>query len=110
MVDFYELRDSFHDRPYSPEDAREKLFRMAEIANDELKNTREALETVRAYPILSYSYAYHYGISVEMCEFKISHTEQLLKTELPLLYYSLMFNRNRHPELLHFEMDKYLNP
>ena len=104
MVDFYELRDSFHNAPYSPEEAKNKLLQMAEIAKSELKNTREALAIVKKYPAITYSYTYHYGISTEMCEYKIKHTIQLLKNDLPHYYYTLTFTRNRYPELLKIDI------
>lgn len=103
MVDFYEIRDSFHTKPYSPEMAKEKILRMAAIAKDELSNTRQALDIVKRFPLLAFSYTYHYGISTEMCEYKIAHTQELLKNGLPLLYYGLTFNRNRYPEFLHLD-------
>ncbi len=97
MTEFYCLRDSFQQEPYSPEQAREKLEAMRDIAREELTNTERALELVRTDHRIAFSYSYHYGISEKMCLYKLAHTKKLIEHTLPQKYYGITFNRNRHP-------------
>lgn len=97
MTEFYEVRDSFYYAPYTPEQMRSKLLKLKEIALRELDNAKEALAILQEFPELAFSYTYHYGISEEMCKWKIQHTENLLKRELPMKYYALLFGRHRRP-------------
>lgn len=97
MTEFYRLRDSFEQEPYSPEQARKKLDAMRNIAREELTNTECALELLRADHRIAFSYPYHYGISEEMCLYKLAHTKKLIEHTLPQRYYGITFSRNRHP-------------
>ena len=97
MVEFYILRDSFQHEAYSPEQAKEKLQAMREIALSEIKNTENAMEILKGNHRIAFCYGYRYGISVEMCEYKLKHTKRLIEKELPQKYYGLTFSRQRHP-------------
>ena len=97
MTEFYRLRDSFQQEPYSPEEAREKLDAMRKTAQEELRNTQCALELIRKNHRIAFSYSYRYGISEEMCQYKLIHTKKLIEHTLPLRYYGITFSRNRHP-------------
>ena len=74
-----------------------KMLELKAIALRELENAKEALAILQEYPELAFSYTYHYGISEEMCKWKIQHTENLIKRELPMMYYSQLFSRHRRP-------------
>ena len=97
MAEFYILRDSFQQEAYSPEQAKEKLQAMRDIALSEIQNTETAMEILKNNHRLAFSYTYRYGISVEMCEYKLKHTKRLIESDLPRKYYSITFSRNRHP-------------
>ena len=97
MTEFYALRDSFQHETYSPEQAKNKLSRMREIALEEMENTRTALAILEQNHRIAFSYTYRYGISVKMCKYKLMHTKRLIETELPRKYYGITFSRQRHP-------------
>ncbi|MBQ9770313.1 MAG: hypothetical protein IJW23_00665 [Lentisphaeria bacterium] len=97
MAQFYILRDSFQQEAYSPEQAKEKLQAMREIALSEISNTETALEILKENHRIAFCYGYRYGISVEMCEYKLKHTKLLIEKSLPQKYYGITFSRQRHP-------------
>ena len=97
MAQFYILRDSFQQEAYSPEQAKEKLQAMREIALSEISNTETALEILKENHRIAFCYGYRYGISVEMCEYKLKHTKLLIEKALPQKYYGITFSRQRHP-------------
>ena len=97
MAQFYILRDSFQQEAYSPEQAKVKLQAMREIALAEISNTEAAMAILKENHRIAFCYGYRYGISVEMCEYKLKHTKRLIEKELPQKYYGLTFSRNRHP-------------
>lgn len=97
MTEFYILRESFFHEAYSLESAKEKLQKMREIAIAEIANTETAMEILKRDHRIAFCYGYRYGISVEMCEYKLKHTKRLIEKELPQRYYGLTFTRQTHP-------------
>ena len=97
MTEFYAIKESLNQKPYTPEQMQAKMLELKAIALRELENAKEALAILQEFPELAFSYTYHYGISEEMCKWKIQHTENLIKRELPMMYYSQLFSRHRRP-------------
>ena len=103
MTEFYAERDSFYWEVCSPEKVMQKVDRLGSIAKKELANTLRALEIVEKFPEIAFSFTYRHGISAEMLQWKIAHTENLLRKELPMMRYSKLFSRNRFPQWIDFE-------
>ena len=68
-----------------------------EIAVEEIENTEDAIEILKGNHRIAFCYGYRYGISVEMCEYKIQHTKRLIEKDLPQRLYGMTFSRQRHP-------------
>ena len=97
MVKFYALRESLLAERYTLEQGTEKLRQMREIALAEIENTQDAIEILKGNHRIAFCYGYRYGISVEMCEYKIQHTKRLIEKDLPQKHYGMTFSRQRHP-------------
>ncbi|NMA20752.1 MAG: hypothetical protein GX927_09245 [Lentisphaerae bacterium] len=99
MVDFYQVRDSMKQKPYTWQDAREKYRKMREIAEQERENAILARELLQQDKALGFSFTYRYGISRKMLDYKLTHIDNLLQKELPTKLYSALFCFHQHPRL-----------